>query len=191
MKLPPIRKTWHSMVALASWFSALVGAFLTFSVKLSLDSDQELLLSGFTQFAVAVTFGLAIAYGEHKELRKKERLGIRLTSILFVAFCILFLVYVFLAASWTCGYADRVTLVIGSVLSPDALSYIQANPHLATCNNIIAEYAGDTSKIYLRSELLLRFIVLSSIHTLLWIVSASVVVLLVYSLPTESAGKDN
>lgn len=183
MKLPPIRKTWTSLVAVVLWLSGAFAAFLTFPIQLSVDARYDLMVGGFSQFAAAALYALVVIYGRRAENQRHLQ---KVSAILLAISFVLFFTYIGVQANWTCQYMDRATLVKGGTLSADAEKYAAAHPNLSQCGTLIAEYGGDASLVYEPKDLWVRFIVLSLLHTLIWLAVMAIVVLLTYALARKA-----
>ena len=175
MRLPPIRATWARLVALVVWLSAAIASFLAFPFQLTLESDHDLRIVAFAQFLGAVVVALVLVYSE-KQVGKPRVLR-RGVFALLILFCGTFFTYEYLQSDWTCRYASRFVLIKGDALSADAASYVKEHPGIASCESLIAEYGGNTRRIYSESDLRFRFFALALIYSIVWTIAVALVVM--------------
>jgi hypothetical protein len=184
MKLPPIRKTWSTLMAIMAWLSGAICAFITFPIQLSLESRLDLLIVGFSQFSGAALLALLVIYCRRPDSQRRlPRIAGALLAVLFV----LFFAYVGLQAEWTCEYAQRL-IVKGGALSDVAAAHVARNPNLAQCAELIAEFGGNAAAVYGAAGLNLRFLALSLLYTLAWLVAVAIVVLVAVVLAQRPSG---
>ena len=161
-------------MSLTGWLASLIGAFITFPIALSVTSDNGSTVSAFAQFASTALLGLLLAY----IASQKDRRRLILTACAaFVLLLASFFLYVWFQAEWTCKFANKHTVVIGSRLTAEAGQYAKQNPHLGGCGQLLGEFGGQSDAVYVKSDLTFRFIVLSVVYSLIWMLAAGVVVL--------------
>jgi len=168
------REVWKELTSLAVWVAASFGSFLTYRVKLSLFSDYETSIVGFAQFLVAAIAGLVFAGVSSRHFAQDRKRCRRIASALLVICVLFFLAFLVLQAIWTCTFAGRFTLVIGHTLTDHAKAHVQRYPGLS-CSHLIADYAGETERIYVKNELVFRFTVIALMYMLAWSLVAAVV----------------
>jgi hypothetical protein len=180
-KQPEIAAVWRRLFGVAAWLAATLGSFLTFPVKLSLSSSMESAVVGFGQFLVASIAGLTFGFAARRKEDSGSVFWVRVSAGCLVVALVSFLGFIALQGMWTCDYATRFSLVIGSELSDDSKAYVSSNPG-QSCSELIADYAGNTERIYRKTELTVRFVSLALLYMVAWAATAGVVVSIGHSL---------
>ena len=171
------KNIWTTLAKAAAWATGIAGAFLTAPAQYTLGQSSTPAVM-FLQFVTAGVFGLAFsvqARNRRKATHKRHLLYIGLSGVALIIF---FYSYFFLQPLWSCPYAQRFLIVIGSALTPDATQYLASNPNLPpTCQNLLAEYAGNNLAIWDNSSLLARHVSLTMLFSFAWLSCVSTLIL--------------
>lgn len=169
-----IQKAWQPILGIAAWAVAGIGAFLTFPIDLSASSGNGAYIIGGTQAFVAIAFGLLsiaiVVFGVIK-----PQTWLLFGAGLLVALIISFFCYLYLSASWTCDYASGVRLVMGSQYSKALTDYLTQKNQTLSCETI-RDFAGDTYRMFGSSELIMRFVIISTVYMVTWLILAASIV---------------
>jgi hypothetical protein len=166
---------WKRLFAVSVWLAAIIGSVLTFNLEYALGDNTNVAIAILVQVVFAALIAVAFSYASS-----------RLTSLAFrrvlvVGFAVLalvaFFVFSFLRASWTCPYATNHELVVGQDMSEEATQYFRSvGVSERSCSYAIAEFAGDTARIWDANEIRVRFFVLAAVYCSAWFALAAMIV---------------
>lgn len=154
-----MKQTWESLAQIATWLIGLVTLFVVNPPRLAVD-DPPPTIDRFVQFTLAIL--IAIAFAIFARRKAQRRLSAALSGALLAAALLFFGSYLYFGDHWTCRYDTGSPMVIGQTYSSVAAMYLSNNPGL-DCAGLIRDFAGQTSTIWPRAELVNRRLILSAL----------------------------
>ncbi|WBY06421.1 hypothetical protein PIB19_12515 [Sphingomonas sp. 7/4-4] len=165
-----MKKIWAWPAQAATWLVGLIVIFVVSPPRLAVGEPPPT-IGRFVEFALAIIIGVVFALSSGRPSRENRRFyAIASGSFLLLAI-VLFGAYSYLGDHWTCRYDSDDPMVIGFTLLPDAARYVAQNPGM-DCSTLIQDFAGQTSLIWPRSELINRRLILSGLFSLVVIAFA-------------------
>jgi hypothetical protein len=187
-----LKKTWAWPAQAATWLVGLIVIFVVSPPRLAVGEPPPT-VGKFIEFALAIIIGLVFALSSGQPSKKNRRFyAIASGSFLLLAIA-LFGAYSYLGDHWACRYDSGDPMVIGSTLLPDAARYAAQNPGM-DCSTLIQDFAGQTSLIWPRSELINRRVILSGLFSMVVIAFALAALFVIRALgagqePEDPPGK--
>ena len=180
LRLPKdLAENWNRWTHQAVLWLVAAGAFLLPAPAGMTEPHQRPILI-VVRLAVAALVGLMLLPLKLWSQRRHLRIW-GAVAVLFSLLSIVSLVsYAELKQSWTVGYAGR-QIVVGSVLTPHAASYHQANPGF-TSAELLEDAAGDPQKVWTRESTEPRRLKLNALYLSCIPTFAIAVIALVQSL---------
>lgn len=176
-ELARYQSIWATLAKAAAWAAGIAGAFLTAPAQYTIGHSSTPAVV-FLQFATAIIFGVAFslrASSRSKASRKRHLvyLGVSASALLIFFYC-----YFFLQQQWSCLFAQRFLIVTGADLTADAARYLATRPDMPpTCQNLLAEYAGNNLAIWDSGSILVRHISLTLLFSFAWLSCVSTLIL--------------
>jgi hypothetical protein len=158
-----MKAAWAWPAQIATWLASMVLLFVIKPPRLTV-SDPATGLDRFVEFALAIIIGIVFAVLPRAPSETGRRRSALASGLLLVAAIAAFAVYLYLSGHWTCRYDAGEPMVIGATLTSAAARYAAANPGLE-CARLIQDFAGQTSLIWPRDELVDRRLILSGLFS--------------------------
>lgn len=171
-----IARAWRPLVAASVWLVASLGAFLTFPMKTWATSTLDQSVLAFVHPLVAAVLAIGLLSATHVKAARQPAFWFRMSWALLGALVVAFFGYLVLQATWTCTYANDISLVLGWTPTSDLSAYMAQLKDAPTCERLILDFAGDTSRMYPRGEIITRFTVLAVVYVAAWTLLASLAV---------------
>ena len=181
-----LAQNWHILAHIAAWIAGVVGVFLTFILQMSLSDASASRFTNFAQFITALLAGLACILSLRAGRKQHAaRFWTRLALVLVATAFLLFITYQWLEPTWSCLFAQRFQLVIGSEYTDTARAYVAQHPDAGrSCDLLIADFAGSTEQIWPRAQLLAHYLILATLFIVAWLVCAAAIVAVLFALRT-------
>ena len=162
LRLPrDLAENWNRWTHQAVLWLLAAGAFLL-PVPVGMSEPDQRPILIVVRLAVAALVGLMLLPLKLWSHRRHLRIWGAVT-VLFSLLSIVSLVsYAQLKQSWTVGYAGR-QIVVGSVLTPHAASYHEANPGF-TAAELLEDAVGDPQKVWTRESMEPRRLKLNALY---------------------------
>lgn len=165
-----MKKVWAWPAQVATWLVGLVLMFVVSPPRLAVGEPPPT-IARFVEFALAIIIGLVFALSSGRPSRKNRRASAIASGAFLLLAIVLFGSYLYAGDHWTCRYDTGEPMVIGATLLPAAAHYVAQNPGL-DCTTLIQDFAGQTSLIWPRGELVNRRLILSALFSLVVIAFA-------------------
>ncbi len=159
--LQQARKSWLVLAQGGLWIGAMVGGFLLPPPIGVLGGDEKIWLR-FGQFVIAMVLGLVFFVARRWKLRR-HALRWWGGAVVFLAIGVAaFFRYQQLTLAWTSRYLGQ-RMVVGSVYTPQGLSYTKKNPGISG-DDLIFDFAGVTEDIWTRESIDRRRLLLAATY---------------------------
>lgn len=166
---------WQRLALPATWLIGTFGAILTFPARIATDGMAPEVVAGI----VGIVLTVAVAILQSRPLARRGRwpavpLLISLTALFVAAW----FAYSWLMQVWTCDYFQDARLVVGSTPQPDLVDYLRQSGRVWTepmdCR-LVKEYAGDTRRMFMPSEMGIRYASLLALYFSCWLLLISMI----------------
>jgi hypothetical protein len=155
------RKSWLVLAQGALWIAGILGSFLL-PPPVGVSAQDEKIWLRLGQFIIAVVLGL-VFFAARRWSQPRHALWWGAGSLVFLAISVgAFFRYQQLTLAWTGQYLDQ-KVVIGSICTPQGLSYLQKNPELSR-DELIFDFAGTTENIWTRESINRRRLILAATY---------------------------
>ncbi|MBC7987469.1 MAG: hypothetical protein H7X93_12510 [Sphingomonadaceae bacterium] len=159
-----MKALWTGPAQVAAWLVGIVVLFVSSPPRVEI-ADSPTPTLRLIQFGLTVVAGLCfVAFRSRNEAKHAKGWSWAAAAALLAAFA-LFGAYSYVSDHWTCQYDARAPMVTGSAYLPEAATYVAENPGLS-CSDLIADYGGQTARIWDRGELTDRRLALVGLFSL-------------------------
>jgi hypothetical protein len=165
-----LKKVWAWPAQVATWLVGLILIFVVSPPRLAVDEPPPT-IGKFVEFALAIIIGVVFALSSGRPSRKNRRASALASGAFLLLAIVLFGSYLYAGDHWTCRYDSGEPMVIGTTLLPAAAGYAAQNPGI-DCTTLIQDFAGQTSLIWPRGELVNRRLILSALFSMVVIAFA-------------------
>jgi hypothetical protein len=157
-----VSRTWANLARAAVWLAGTVLLFVVEPPRVGV-GDTATSTVRFVQFALAILIGVvAVAV---PGLQRSSRVRSAYAALALLAGGTALLGgYLFLTDRWTCDYPGG-PLVVGATYLQAAAEHVARNPGIE-CQQLLLDFAGQTSSIWPRAELTDRRLGLAGLFTL-------------------------
>ena len=155
------RKSWLVLAQGGLWIGGVLGGFLL-PPPAGVSAEDEKIWLRLGQFIIAVVLGL-VFFAARRWGQPRHSLWWGAGALVFLAIAVAaFFRYQQLTLAWTGHYLGQ-KVVIGSVCTPQGLSYTQKNPKIS-CDELIFDFAGATEDIWTRESINHRRLLLAATY---------------------------
>ena len=178
-----LKDYWAQIAQIGTLLGLSIGGLISFPPKLTMASNDDNQAAFFSQFLVTVAVGLMLVVFSRFNKRNQMFYWASTCGAFLVVTTILVFVYRYFQANWTCQYAVKYLLVIGDKFTPDATNFLSQVSHQPfSCAELLAEYAGDSFKIWERDTTIQRHLGLAALHSSVWAMAALTIMALLQAL---------
>lgn len=179
-----LQRAWAPFAQSAAWLTGVLSTFVVAPPRLWVDATTGYKIGAFTQVALAIIAGAIFWLGAVKK-GQSSRVWITVAALGFLCGTVLFFLYEYSMAEWTCQYSNT-AIVRGRDYLPPAQEYLASHPGM-TCAGLVMDHAGETNQIWPERQILNRHVLISVCFMALTISFSVGIMSLIQAIQTASS----